>query len=106
MPGLNEKKGRGVFGVLTTSDDIDKIEIDPKAKKMVESAEKSVDKKNIINKNKKRRSEATYARTYRVKESNVIKMDELKDNQNSSYNWMVNCALTHWFKSGCPNPKS
>ena len=102
---MNMNKGKGLI-----SDVIDSLppksdeKLLAEAAKLTAFAENSADKKSIT-KHVSKTKEPYYIRSYRMSETNVKRLDELKHIAGSDFNFQVNKALDYWFENVHPEVK-
>lgn len=103
---MNMNKGRGLISDVqdplpTKSDD----KLLAEAAKLAAFAENSADKKSIT-KHVSKKKEPYYIRSYRMSETNVKRLNKLKDLAGSDFNFQVNKALDYWFDNVHPEANS
>jgi len=107
MVNLNSNKGKGLldeFSEKITTKEQDKIAVD--AAKMTAFAEKVADEKAISRRITKAVKEPYYVRSYRMSHPNLMKMDSLKAQIGSDFNFQINRALEYWFENVHPEIKT
>jgi hypothetical protein len=100
---INSNKGKGLLDEVAdkpTPNNQDKIATE--AAKMTAFADRAADEKAITRHMGKTIREPYFVRSYRMYQGNLQKMDALKAQIGSDFNFQINKALEYWFKNVHP----
>lgn len=102
---LNANKGKGLIHVdepapkpVTSIQD----KIEANAAKMAQLAENSADIRSISTRITKAIPKPYYTRSYRMSETNLLKLEAYKTLVGSDFNFQINKAVEYWFKKEHP----
>jgi len=102
---LNVNKGKGLLSVDEPTPNpgpSSKDRIEANAAKMAKMAEKSADTRSISTRITKATPKPHFTRSYRMSETNLLKLEAYKNQVGSDFNFQINKAVEYWFEKEHP----